>query len=90
MIYGALIFSIIFLAACVACPLTALAEMHDIQISPPQSCGFHCNIESVGFDSLDEAQTFWDKYKTDNGIGGHDPYRITGADLWFVDYQTLN
>lgn len=79
--------SLMFFAFIFAIPFKAMAEMHEIEINPPQSCGIHCVIESVGFDTKQEADNFWNKYQSMNGVGGHAPYQLNGNNLWFVDYQ---
>lgn len=85
--YIALIFILSFaLFACV--PFVALADMHEIQVTPAQRCGPQCVIETIGFDTKHEAEQFWTKYMGLNGAGGHEPYRATNSQLWFVDYQT--
>lgn len=49
---------ILLLAICVSGPLKAIAEMHEITVTPPTKCGPRCVIESFVFDSETEAQKF--------------------------------
>ena len=79
----------IFFSLMAFIPLFALADLHEIKTSPIQRCGLHCVIETAGFDTKKEADDFWGHYQTIGGIGGHEPYKINGSDLYFVDYQVV-
>lgn len=79
--------AIIFLSLSIGLPWVALANFHEIQVTPIQRCGLHCVIETIGFDTKEEAGDYWMHYKKIDGAGGHPPYQSKGSDLWFVDYQ---
>jgi hypothetical protein len=70
-------------------PIYALANMHEIVVTPKQSCGMQCVIETTGFDTKQEAMDFWNHYQSFKGVGGHAPYQVKDSDLWFVDYQCV-
>lgn len=61
-------------------PFIALADMHEINTVNPVSCGLKCVIETKGFDTHEEA-IFFSTSKQGK------IYKLSGNDLWFVDYQ---
>lgn len=79
MIYLSLICAL-FVGLMIYLPCSALAEMVIVTNQRPIRCGMNCVVETKGFTIQSEAEAL-------ANIRHGKVYRLSGSDLWFVDYQ---